>query len=410
MSLRDVATNLVFNRGRYRTQHQAVILACFYNPQRSPYRLLAFQHWYASIRHLPHRIIECTIGTDTEPQRQRQLPASPWMTHVHTQGLLWHKETLLNRLIAALPDTYRYVFWLDTDVLFTNQHWLPEAVEVLQDATILQPFGYCIHLARHDLTPVFDVEDARRHCSFQARRHPAMWRSFAANAATTGLSGSPHYDVHGHVGFAWGARREVLEAVPLYDKALMGGADHLMAHAAAGHIPHPCIAQAFPDVTQEVEAWSRTFYAATQGKVGYVPGDLYHLWHGDVAKRQYLARIKQFAPYQRTLTERDAEGFWDVPDAEDMVEDYFATREVGEADDYQGYDAGFEAVMGYPVSAVPTMFGPPWGAPVQAPEPVAQQAEASPVPEAVSVLTVETEVFTPLEDSQVGAGMSATFS
>ena len=104
----------------------------------------------------------------------------------------------------------------------------------------------------------------------------------------TSLWQDQNYNNHGHVGFAWGARREVLEAVPLFDRALIGGADHIIAHAAAGQIPHPCIAKSFTDNLEEVMAWSHQFYRVTQGKIGYVKGDLYHLWHGDINKRQYL--------------------------------------------------------------------------------------------------------------------------
>src|SRR5208282_2558251 len=132
-----------FNDGRYKTDSRAVIIACFFNPQNSPYRLLAFQKWYRSIKHLNHRIIECLIGENAKSQ----LPKSKYISQIRTTSLLWHKESILNQLISELPDNYKYVFWLDTDILFPNNHnWLVEAVEQLQDNNIVQPFEYCIHL------------------------------------------------------------------------------------------------------------------------------------------------------------------------------------------------------------------------------------------------------------------------
>src|SRR4051812_40308794 len=125
----DFLKNAFLNQGRYKTHSDAVIVACFLNPQNSPYRLLAFQKWYRSIRHLNHRVIECTIG-DARPQ----LPESPYIRRVRAESLLWHKETLLNLLIADLPKNFEYVFWLDADVLFTNDRWLVDGVEVLQSA------------------------------------------------------------------------------------------------------------------------------------------------------------------------------------------------------------------------------------------------------------------------------------
>lgn len=87
-----------------------------------------------------------------------------------------------------------------------------------------------------------------------------------------------------------------------------GGADHIIAHAAAGHIPHGCITKSFTETIDEVNEWSNKFYALAQGKIGYVPGDLYHLWHGDIKDRQYLKRIKEFTDASKTITMRDENG------------------------------------------------------------------------------------------------------
>jgi hypothetical protein len=156
----------------YVSHPEAVIVACFFNPTNSAYRLLAFQKWYSSIKHMNHRIVECLIGPDAESQ----LPKSPYITQVRTESLLWHKETLLNRAIADLPEQFRYVFWLDADVLFTNKNWMVEGVEQLQTANIIQPFEFCIHLEKNQIAPAFDVEAARS----APVRNPSMWRSFCS--------------------------------------------------------------------------------------------------------------------------------------------------------------------------------------------------------------------------------------
>jgi hypothetical protein len=343
--------NILMNRSRYHTHPEAVVVTCFFNPQHSPYRIAAFQQWYHSIKHLNHRIIECTVGKD----HQRQLPTTPYITHVHAESLLWHKETLLNRLIADLPAKYRYVFWVDADVLFSNQAWLAQGVKALQEATILQPFEYAIHLQKGETRPTFNVKAAYANVHHPTARHPLIWRSFCANVVRhPSRAHSANYNEHGHVGFAWGARREVLQACPLYDAALIGGADHIIAHAAAGHIPHPCIAKAFPETLGEVNAWSKAFAQATKGLIGYVPGELYHLWHGDVAKRQYLERIRNFHPEQRRL-QRGPEGLWIDLDGDDYMWNYYLLREVWDFDG--AYDAeAFVEDMGYPLQDFPERY------------------------------------------------------
>lgn len=312
-----------FNHG-YLNHPEAVVVSCFFNPQRSPYRLKAFQKFYASIKHLNHAIVECVIGDSTP-----QLPKSPFIQQVYTQSWLWHKEGLLNYVIASLPPKYKYVFWVDADVLLMNRRWLVEAVEVLQRERMVQPFEFCIHLEQDEVKPGFDVELARPYCGDALRRHPRFWRSFGANHVE-GRSDSLDYHIHGHVGFAWGVRRSVLDQVPLFDRALIGGADHIMAHAAAGHIPHPCITKAFRENSKEVLDWSRRFYSVIEGRIGFVPGDLYHLWHGAIEQRRYFERIREFTERMADIVDRDESGLFVSEDHEDYVANYFQQREVTE--------------------------------------------------------------------------------
>lgn len=317
--------NLVLNRNRYREHSQAVIISCFFNPQNSPYRLKAFNKWYDSIKHMNHLVMECIIG-DAQPQ----LPENKNIERVHTENLLWHKESLLNLAVSKLPSKYKYIFWVDADVIFTNKDWLVDSVkEFKAGARILQPFEYCVHLDKDEDKPNFSV-DAYRKARFSTERHPKMWRSFCANFVDDErMANSLNYDEHGHVGFAWGATREVLEACPLYDRALIGGADHIIAHAAAGQIPHNCIVKSFTEDLDTVRNWSDKFYEVVLGKIAYTKGDLYHIWHGDIEKRQYLKRIQEFTPETKQITQKDKNGLHVTGKGDSpYIKKYFDHREV----------------------------------------------------------------------------------
>jgi len=330
--------NLFFYPNRYKAHSEAVIVACYYNPTNNPYRLTAFNTFYESIKHLNHRIVECVIG-DSEPQ----LPLNEFITRVSTNTTLWHKEALLNGIIKSLPAEFKYVFWIDADVKFTNLNWMVDAVEQLQPQNnrMVQLFEYCIHLDQDQTSPDFDVEFERRDIATPALRHPKMWRSFGANYATTDYSGDSNYDRHGHVGFAWGARRSVVDAMPLYDKALIGGADHIMAHAAVGQIGHSCITKSFTDDIDAVNEWSERFSRVVGKRLGYVKGDLYHIWHGDVTKRQYLKRIQDFTPIAKGITEKDANGLY-VTDNDEYVKQYMNHREdTGSTKNYKAVDMSY---------------------------------------------------------------------
>ena len=327
MKLTDKIKNTLLYNNKYKTDTEAVIIACYFNPQRNPYRLKAFREFYNSIKHLNHYIVECVIG-ETKPELVDEFPSLN-ISRVYTDDLLWHKETLLNKIITTLPIELKYVFWVDTDVIFTNKNWLIEATQKLRDgANLVQPFEFCVHLEQDELKPSFGYEDFKAFASIPSIRHPKLWRSFGYNHVH-GLSGDQNYDKHGHVGFAWGARREVLDAVPLYDRALIGGGDHLIAHAGAGHIGHTCITKSFTDDIEAVNAWSRKFYAVVNGKIEYVEGDLFHIWHGDISKREYLKRVQEFTSATKNITEKDENGLYIAKNGEgEYMKKYFDRREV----------------------------------------------------------------------------------
>ena len=309
--------------GRYRGHPEAIIVSCFFNPMNSPYRVKAFEEFYRSIKHLPHKIVECVIGNGI-----------PHLSHhrkdielIQTESLLWHKEALLNQIIAKLPRKYKYVMWVDADVIFTNKDWVPEAVKILQTESLVQLFEYCVHLDKDEKRPSFDFEREKRYVSSALLRHPKVWKSFGSNVRSGGHSIN-NYDIHGHVGFAWGARREVLAECPLYDKALIGGADHIIAHASMGEWSHPCIVKAFEDDIKPIEEWGRKFYRAVKGHVGFVSGDLYHIWHGDIERREYLKRIQDFTIEAKKITEKDKNGLYTVKKPIPYMEEYYKNREV----------------------------------------------------------------------------------
>jgi hypothetical protein len=317
--------NLAYNYNRYRSHPEAVVVACYFNPQQSTYRLKAFKDFYESIRHLNHYIIEGVIG-DSRPQ----LTGSN-VHHVYTKSLLWHKESLLNLAVDRLSAKYKYVFWLDADVRFTNLNWMVDGVkEFKRGANILQPFEYCYHLDQYETEPDYDVKEAVREFIKYGTRKPQMWRSFCANCVDDDIAAnSKDYNTHGHVGFAWAAKRSVITKVRLYDKALIGGADHIIAHAAAGQIPCSCINKSFTADLDNVYDWSKRFSDVVKGKIAYVKGNLYHTWHGDIEKRQYLKRIQDFTPVTKEITEKDANGLYvtkgpDIP----YIKDYFDHREM----------------------------------------------------------------------------------
>ncbi len=64
-------------------------------------------------------------------------------------------------------------------------------------------------------------------------------------------------------------------------------------------------------------------------------GDLYHIWHGDINKRDYFNRIVNFTSKAKKITIKDKNGLY-VTKEEDSIrymKNYFAQREVPYNDD-----------------------------------------------------------------------------
>lgn len=321
--------NLIgLGKKRYKSHSEGVIIACYYNPQNSRPRLDAFNKFYETIKHMNHRILECVVQGSAP-----QLPSNKNITRIFTNSNLWHKEQLLNRIIRELPQKFKYVFWVDADVLFTNKNWMVDAVEQLNYKNVVQLFEYCSHLEQGESAPSFDIEAAKRRVGekYEGRR---LWRSYAANYSDRSSNfSSKVYDICGHVGFAWGAKRSVLDACPLFEKAVIGGADGIIAYASTGLLRQSqSIVDMFGPIIEEVYEWGDRWDRLVRQKTGYVKGDLYHIWHGDIKERQYYSRIKGFSAHLKKISdrdERDENGLLVTrdPKAREYFNDYYKRRE-----------------------------------------------------------------------------------
>ncbi len=320
----------------YQPDPETFVISCYFNTNSYASRRKNFDIFYQQLRrsNVNYLIAECVFGDENF-----QLPIDERILRFHSKSKLWQKENLLNLLIKQLPPTCKYVFWLDADVLFTNNNWIPEAVEVLKTNAICQPFSIAVRLEKDEFEPGFNVQGSTILVDFPNFKLPPqtrLWRSFAYNyCKNKHLSDSSIFDIHGHTGFAWGARREILESFPLYDKAIVGTGDHIMAHASVGQIPHNCLEKAFTDNQQldDIYDWSKKFSQITENKLGFVEGELWHLWHGDLQNRQYLKRTQQFSkvsfnPHEDLVKNKD--GLHEIPkereDVQNWMNDYFESR------------------------------------------------------------------------------------
>ena len=297
-------------------------LTCFFNPNRSRRRL---SNYHAFRQHLTVPLVTVELVYGAAPE----LNAGDADILLHLQGrdVLWQKERLLNLALQAVPRECDIVAWLDCDVLFERNDW-PDLVRCqLEHCVLLQPFQNVFDLNAELLRTDADRADPGR-------------QSLACKIVTGGLS--PDLIATARLrnewgcaaGLAWAGRRDVLDRHGFYDAGIVGGGDRAMVCAAYGcwqglERTH----QLNEKQQQHYLAWAGPFFDSVQGRVGFVEGSVFHLWHGNVQKRGYGTRFEGLTPFAFDPAldiAHDEQGCWrwnsNKPDLHRYVRRYFELR------------------------------------------------------------------------------------
>jgi hypothetical protein len=243
--------------------------------------------------------------------------------------VMWQKERLLNIALEALPPTCTKVAWIDCDVIFENTDWAVEASSMLDRYPLIQLFEQVHYMPRDAVLETFDKGSAE------------VFRIAFASAVASGI---PAIDCleqaidrtfgRYSVGMAWAARRELIERHGLYDCCILGAGDRALVSAAVGHFEHSV---QYNNMTSWERSkyldWAKPFHEDTRAQVGFVTGDLWHLWHGSLKNRHYLdrhANMPQFAFNPTKDIEIDENGLWRWKSPKlafhKFVRDYFSSR------------------------------------------------------------------------------------
>lgn len=258
-------------------------VTCLFNPGAYRTKTDNFGRFQAALAEqgVPLSVVECAFG-----DAPFELTAGPDVTQVRAHDVLWQKERLVNLAIRALPLRVTKVAWLDADILFANPRWAAETSERLDRFAVVQPFASVVRLPRGQ--DVFTGEGQH-------------WEGFAAvHARDPKVLRRGHFDRHGHSGFAWAARREWVEEHGLYDACVAGSGDHMMAHAFAGDADSACLDRILGRHNPHRDyftAWGARVRPAIGDSIGFTPGVIHHLWHGEMAHRRYVLRNRELADY-----------------------------------------------------------------------------------------------------------------
>jgi hypothetical protein len=206
-------------------------------------------------------------------------------------SVLWQKERLLNVALRHLPPHVAYVAWLDCDVIFERRNWHLTAVAELRQRPLIQLFSWRNDLPRDELPGTnHQPPTAPARCSVAKLIAAGLWTTEGPFPL------QPGHTRRAAFGLAWAARRELLDKHGFYDAMVIGGGDRAMACAALGRTEFAAkTIRMNKQRFRHYESWATAFQRDVAADVGYLEGQIFHLWHGEKIHRRYVQRHIDFA-------------------------------------------------------------------------------------------------------------------
>lgn len=218
-------------------------------------------------------------------------------------GELWHKESLINRLMHDIIRDYpdcRYIAWIDADCKF-EAGALEKTVHALQRWDVVQMWSHMVDFGPKDEIVNDYVSKSFMYC---------YWNNIKVKTTNRYLLG-------GAPGLAWAARRDALNKLgcgmggPLIDWAILGSGDRNFACGLTGTIDGSLDPRFHPNYLKHMRIWQENALISLKKNIGYVDNSVRHLWHGSKGKRGYTKRWEVLIEHQfdpETDLARDVSG------------------------------------------------------------------------------------------------------
>ncbi len=302
-------------------------ITSYFNPMRYRRRLANYRSFREHLA-VPLLTVELSYSAEEEDFELGEDEAEV-LVQLRGRDILWQKERLLNVGLGALPSDCRKVVWLDCDVIFEGDGWLEEVSRLLDDFLLVQPYSRVHYLPRGLSLGEARLAAAEFSLSSVASEIASGLSTHACLNRTSQRRVQDMYST----GFAWAARRELLDEHGFYDACIMGGGDYAIAAAAYGVFDE--VMRTFSMNERQREhylAWAKPYYGSV-GRVSFAGYELFHLWHGEMRSRRYRERHEElgrfrFDPYEDIAI--DENGCWrwdsDKPQMHEYFKEYFASR------------------------------------------------------------------------------------
>ena len=226
--------------------------------------------------------------------------------HYKTDFILFQKERLCYLLEKKIPKSFTKLAFVDCDVVFDNLNWYNELSDKLDSFNIVQPFSKGIWL---DIT----------YKTIEKQRIPIVFYSKLGKVSFSGGIGGYH------PGFAWGFQRDWFNKVGFFQYAILGDGDSISSTVWLDYKEFNYM----NFIKGSLEDYRKLMNE--NPSICFLNGALFHLWHGDPKKRQYVQRRDIFKSIQdiRDIIQVADNGLFELKDnsLKPKIRKYFQDRD-----------------------------------------------------------------------------------
>jgi hypothetical protein len=238
-----------------------------------------------------------------------------------TNHELWYKENLINIAVNHLPEDWKYMAWVDSDIEFQNKNWASETIDQLQTYKIVQLFSHCIDLG-------IKCETLQVHTGFAYQYvNGEEWKP-------------PNYGGTWHPGYAWAMTRDAYDSLGgLMDFPILGSGDHHMALAFIGLGNRYINSKLNDNYKLLCKIFQERCEKFIKRNIGFIHGTITHYFHGNKADRRYQDRWKilinnDYDPLRDII--KNSQGLWQLEGSKIKLRDeiilYFRQRNEDSVD------------------------------------------------------------------------------
>jgi hypothetical protein len=287
-------------------------LTTYFNPIRYKRRLSNYRIFRSNL-HVPLITVELSFDGHFELTKDD----ADVLIQISGGAILWQKERLLNIAIKSVPNEVENIAWIDCDVLFKRKDWVERAESQLRTChNVIQLFSKVIYLNKDDTgEPLHEdytpYQTAPGLVALHSKNNVSPFETLAVST-----QGSVIYNP----GLGWAAKKDIFVRHGFYDLAIIGAGDLYMANSLFGtmksltrlHLHNKARSDSYLE-------WAGPLHQTVAGKIGYIEGEIFHLWHGDLSNRNYKNRFKtltDFDPLTDVYLGHNGVWHWTEPNTE----------------------------------------------------------------------------------------------